>query len=50
VPADGVSSEFTQKCVPPARTQLAQLHGIGPNAIRTLRAALAEKGLSFRQD
>ena len=26
---------------------LAQLHGIGPNAIKTLRLALEEKGLSF---
>jgi hypothetical protein len=27
--------------------ELAQLHGIGPNAIKTLRLALQEKGLSF---
>ena len=27
--------------------ELAQLHGIGPNAIRTLRLALNEKGLAF---
>jgi hypothetical protein len=27
--------------------ELSQLHGIGPNAIKTLRLALEEKGLSF---
>ena len=30
--------------------QLLQLHGMGPKGIRILRAALAEKGLSFRQE
>jgi hypothetical protein len=28
-------------------SELAQLHGIGPNAIRTLRQALEAQGLSF---
>jgi hypothetical protein len=27
--------------------ELAQLHGVGPKALRILRAALAERGLSF---
>jgi hypothetical protein len=27
--------------------ELAQLHGIGPNAIKTLRLALEAKGLGF---
>jgi hypothetical protein len=27
--------------------EIARLHGVGPRAIRTLRAALAEQGLSF---
>ena len=27
--------------------QVAELHGIGPNAMKQLRQALAEKGLSF---
>jgi hypothetical protein len=27
--------------------ELSQLHGIGPNALKTLRLALQEKGLSF---
>ena len=27
--------------------ELLQLHGIGPNALETLRQALGEKGLSF---
>ena len=31
-------------------TQLLQLHGIGPNALQTLRQALAEKGLSFGKE
>jgi len=30
--------------------ELLQLHGIGPNAIKTLRLALQEKGLSFLSD
>ena len=30
-----------------SETELAQLHGIGPNAIKALRLALKEKGLSF---
>ena len=30
-----------------SETELAQYHGIGPNAIETLRLALQEKGLSF---
>ncbi len=28
---------------------IKQLHGIGPNALDTLRRALAAKGLSFRE-
>jgi DNA-directed RNA polymerase alpha subunit len=27
--------------------ELARLHGVGPKAVRTLREALAENGLSF---
>jgi hypothetical protein len=30
-----------------SETQLKQLHGIGPSAIRLLRSALVAKGLSF---
>ncbi len=30
-----------------SETELLQDHGIGPNAIKTLRLALKEKGLSF---
>ena len=30
-----------------SETELKQLHGIGPNAIATLRRALGAKGLSF---
>jgi hypothetical protein len=30
--------------------ELARLHGIGPNALKTLRLALEEKGLTFRQE
>jgi len=30
-----------------SEAELSQLHGVGPNAIRTLRFALQEKGLSF---
>ncbi|MFZ0548979.1 MAG: hypothetical protein WAM60_26265 [Candidatus Promineifilaceae bacterium] len=29
--------------------EILQLHGMGPNALRMLRSALAEKGLSFAQ-
>jgi hypothetical protein len=30
--------------------EIAQLHGIGPNVLVTLRRALEEKGLSFRSE
>jgi hypothetical protein len=30
-----------------SETEIKQLHGIGPNTIKTLRRALAAKGLSF---
>jgi hypothetical protein len=30
-----------------SEAELSRLHGIGPNAIKTLRLALQEKGLSF---
>jgi DNA-directed RNA polymerase alpha subunit len=33
-----------------SETELARLHGIGQNAINTLRLALSEKGLSFRSE
>jgi len=33
-----------------SEADLLQLHGIGPNAIKTLRQALAEKGLAFRPE
>ena len=30
-------------------TEIAKLHGVGPNALAKLREALAARGLSFRQ-
>ena len=30
--------------------ELLKLHGMGPRAIKTLRQALADQGLSFRYD
>jgi len=30
-----------------SESELKRLHGIGPNALETLRLALAEKGLAF---
>jgi hypothetical protein len=30
-------------------SDIRQWHGIGPNALKTLREALAAKGLTFRQ-
>jgi DNA-directed RNA polymerase alpha subunit len=33
-----------------SEAELAQLHGIGPNALKTLRLALEEKGLTFRSE
>lgn len=33
-----------------SEAELKKLHGIGPNAIETLRLALKEKGLSFLSD
>lgn len=35
--------QFTQV----TEAEILQLHGMGPNAMETLRAAMAEKGLSF---
>ena len=29
-------------------SEVTKLHGMGPNAMRALRAALQERGLSFR--
>ena len=29
--------------------EIANLHGVGPKALRLLRGALAERGLSFKQ-
>ena len=31
-------------------SELARLHGIGPNALQTLRQVLEEKGLTFRPE
>ena len=31
-----------------SEAEIAQLHGIGPNALKQLRRALAANGLSFR--
>lgn len=33
-----------------SEAELAQLHGIGPNAIKQLRDALAAKGLAFAEE
>lgn len=33
-----------------AESEVAQLHGIGPNALRTLRDALEARGLSFSDE
>jgi hypothetical protein len=33
-----------------SEAELARLHGIGPNALKTLRLALEEKGLKFRPE
>jgi len=33
-----------------SETELKQLHGIGPNAIKQLRRALGAKGLSFADE
>lgn len=32
-----------------SEAQIKQLHGIGPNALKQLRQALAERGLSFAE-
>jgi hypothetical protein len=31
-----------------SEAEVMELHGMGPNALRTLRTALEERGLSFR--
>ncbi|HVN53803.1 MAG TPA: hypothetical protein VMT46_05685 [Anaerolineaceae bacterium] len=30
--------------------ELLKLHGMGPNALKTLKAALGEKGLEFQKE
>lgn len=30
--------------------EIRQLHGVGPNTLETLRAALAARGLTFKQE
>ncbi len=32
-----------------SEAEIANLHGVGPKALRLLRGALAERGLSFKQ-
>ncbi|MBN9389607.1 MAG: DNA-binding protein [Chloroflexi bacterium] len=32
-----------------SETEIKQLHGIGPNALQKLKAALEEKGLSYAE-
>jgi hypothetical protein len=32
-----------------SESEITNLHGVGPKALRILRGALAERGLSFRQ-
>ena len=33
-----------------SESEVAKLHGMGPNALKRLKEALAEKGLSFAND
>ena len=33
-----------------SESEIRQLHGIGPNALKALRAALAAQGLSFKKE
>ena len=37
-------AQLTEQC----EADIAKLHGIGPNALTQLRAALAAKGLTFK--
>jgi hypothetical protein len=44
---DGAGYFRLEQLTKVTEAELASLHGIGPNALEQLRAALAEKGLSF---
>ncbi|WP_120005099.1 hypothetical protein [Nesterenkonia muleiensis] len=39
-----------QKASKHTEKELLAIHGVGPKAIRVMKEAMAEKGLSFRQD
>lgn len=44
----GVGIHQTEQIAQYTERELAELHGIGPNALKQIKIALAEKGLNFR--
>ena len=44
---DGAGYTRLEQLSQVTEAEIAKLHDMGPNALKTLRAALAEKGLSF---
>jgi DNA-directed RNA polymerase alpha subunit len=47
---DGAGYATLQQLAEASESEVADLHGMGANALRTLREILAEDGLSFRDD
>ena len=47
---DGAGYATLQQLAEASESEVADLHGMGANAVRTLREILAEHELSFRED
>jgi hypothetical protein len=47
---DGIGIYRLEQLTKVSEAEIAQLHGIGPNALEQLRRALAAKGLSFADE
>jgi DNA-directed RNA polymerase alpha subunit len=47
---DGAGYTRLEQLTQVSEQELAKLHGMGPNALNTLKQALAARGLSFAQE
>lgn len=47
---DGLHSDKVEALSKYARTQIAELHGIGPSAMKTIEAAMKERGIAFKDE
>jgi DNA-directed RNA polymerase alpha subunit len=46
----GIGIERVEQLAEKTEAELLELHGVGPQAIELLRKALAEQGLSYKQE